>query len=179
MKLLANGVRSLVLAMLTNSKTARTLGQYLAHRRSLCDHQGNGSICGGRWIKMATRLISWCNAGPINTPGSLLPRLLKRQGVEPLCLITDKIRSYDAAHRKVMPTVEHRNSVYAGNRVEGSHQPTRQQEYRMRCFSSSQQAQRLLTLHGLTQNLFRFGRHLMQAVNYCLLRTQAFQIVGE
>ena len=106
-------------------------------------------------------------------------RLLKGQGVEPRWLITDKLRSYDAAHREVMPTVEHLNSVYANNRVEGSHQPTRQQEYHMRAFSSSQQAQRFLTLHGLTQNLFRLGRHLMQAVNYRLLRTQAFQVWKE
>ena len=106
-------------------------------------------------------------------------RLLKGQGVEPRWLITDKLRSYDAAHREVMPTVEHLNSVYANNRVEGSHQPTRQQEYHMRGFSSSHPAQRFLTLHGLTQNLFRLGRHLMQAVNYRLLRTQAFQVWKE
>jgi putative transposase len=102
-------------------------------------------------------------------------RLLKGQRVEPRWLITDKLRSYDVAHREVMPTVEHLNTVYANNRVEGSHQPTRQQEYHMRGFSSSRQAQRFLTLHGLTQNLFRLGRHLMQAVNYRLRRTQAFQ----
>jgi putative transposase len=46
----------------------------------------------------------------------------------------------------------------------------------MRGFASSTQAQQFLTMHGLTQNLFRLGRHLMQAVNYRLLRTQAFQI---
>jgi putative transposase len=46
----------------------------------------------------------------------------------------------------------------------------------MRGFSSSTQAQRFLTLHGLTQNLFRLGRHLMQVVNYRFLRTQALQI---
>jgi putative transposase len=46
----------------------------------------------------------------------------------------------------------------------------------MRGFSSSRQAQRFLTLHGLTQNLFRLGRHLMQAVNFRLLRTQAFVV---
>jgi putative transposase len=106
-------------------------------------------------------------------------RLLKGQGVEPRWLITDKLRSYDAAHREGMPTVEHLNSVYANNRVEGSHQPTRQQEYHMRGFSSSHHAQRFLTLHGLTKNLFRLGRHLMQAVNYRLLRTQAFQVWKE
>jgi len=56
-----------------------------------------------------------------------------------------------------MPTVEHLNHVYANNRAEGSHQPTRQREYHMRGFASSTQAQRFLTLHGLTQNLFRLG----------------------
>lgn len=44
-------------------------------------------------------------------------------------------------------------------RAEVSHQPTRQRAYHMRGFSSSTRAQRLLTLHGLTQNLFRLGRH--------------------
>jgi len=103
-------------------------------------------------------------------------RLLKAQGREPRWLVTDKLRSYDAAHRTIMPTVEHLNQSYANNRAEVSHQPTRQREYHMRGFSSSTHAQRFLTLHGLTQNLFRLGRHLMQAVNYRLLRTQAFQV---
>ncbi len=94
-------------------------------------------------------------------------------------MVTDKLTSYGAAHRAVMPTVEHLNVVYANNRVEVSHQPTRQQEYHMRRFSSATQAQRFLTLHGLTQNLFRLGRHLMQAVHYRLLRTQAFQVWEE
>ena len=108
-----------------------------------------------------------------------LRRLLKGQGVEPQWLITDKLRSYDAAHRTIMPSVHHINQVYANNRAEVSHQPTRQQEYHMRGFASSSQAQRFLTLHGLTQNLFCLGRHLMQAVHYRLLRTQAFQVWEE
>ena len=103
-------------------------------------------------------------------------RLLKGQGVEPRWLITDKLRSYDAAHRTIMPSVHHINQVYANNRAEASHQSTRHQEYHMRGFASSSQAQRFLTLHGLTQNLFRLGRHLMQAVNYRLLRARAFEI---
>jgi len=106
-------------------------------------------------------------------------RLLKSQGCEPRWLVTDKLRSDDAAHRTIMPPVHHLNHVYANNRAEVSHEPTRQQEYHMRGFSSSTQAQRFLTLHGLTQNLFRLGRHLMQAVNYRLLRTQAFQLWQE
>ena len=94
-------------------------------------------------------------------------------------MITDKFKSYGVAHRAVMPTVEPINAVYANNRVEVSHQPTRQQEYHMRGFSSATQAQRFLTLHGLTQNIFRLGRHLMQVVNYRILRTQAFQVWKE
>jgi putative transposase len=108
-----------------------------------------------------------------------LRRLIKGQGGEPRWLVTDKLKSYDAAHRTIMPTVTHINHVYANNRAEVSHQPTRQQEYHMRGFSSSTQAQRFLTLHGLTQNLFRLGRHLMQAVNYRILRAQAFQVWKE
>ncbi len=103
-------------------------------------------------------------------------RLLKAQGCEPRWLVTDKLRSYDAAHRTIMPTVHHINDVYANNRAEVSHEPTRERERAMRGFRSSEQAQRFLTLHGLTQNLFRLGRHLLQAVNYRLLRTQAFQV---
>ncbi len=106
-------------------------------------------------------------------------RLFKGQGGEPRWLVTDKLRSYDAAHRTVMPTVRHINQVYANNRAEVSHEPTRQREYHMRGFASSIQAQRFLTLHGLTQNLFRLGRHLLQAVNYRIFRAQAFQVWKE
>jgi len=103
-------------------------------------------------------------------------RLLKSQGGEPRWLMTDKLRSYSAAHRTMMPTVNHLNHAYANNRAEVSHEPTRQRERHMRGLSSPTQAKRFLTLHGLTQNFFRLGRHLMRAVNYRLLRTQAFQI---
>ena len=106
-------------------------------------------------------------------------RLLKSQGRKPRWLVADKLRSYDAAHRTIMPSVNHINHVYANNRAEVSHEPTRQRERAMRGFTSPTQAQRFLTLHGLTQNLFRLGRHLMQAVNYRLLRTQAFQVWQE
>jgi len=103
-------------------------------------------------------------------------RLLKGQGRELRSLVTDTLKSCAAAHRTVMPTVNYLNHVYANNRTEVSHQPTRQQAYSIRGFSSSPQAQRFLTLHGFTHNLFRLGRHLMQAVNYRILRPQSFQL---
>ena len=39
-------------------------------------------------------------------------KLLKRQGREPRRLITDKLRSYSAAHRTVMPSVIHSTQQY-------------------------------------------------------------------
>ena len=50
-------------------------------------------------------------------------KLLKSQGREPRRLITDKLRSYSAALRTVMPSVVHCTGQYANNRAEVSHQP--------------------------------------------------------
>ncbi len=55
-------------------------------------------------------------------------KLLKGQACVPRRLISDKLRSYAAAHRTVMPSVVHRTGQYANNRAEVSHQPTRQRE---------------------------------------------------
>jgi len=77
-------------------------------------------------------------------------RLLKGQSGEPRWLVTDKLRSYDAAHRTIMPTGPHINHVCANNRAEVPHEPTRQRERAMRRFRLSDHTQRFLTLHGLT-----------------------------
>jgi len=103
-------------------------------------------------------------------------KLLKGQGREPRRLVTDKLRSYAAEHRTIMPSVAHDTSQYANNRAEVSHQPTRQRERQMRRFKSSAQAQRFLSVHGITQNLFLVGRHLLRAVNYRMLRARAFVV---
>jgi len=103
-------------------------------------------------------------------------KLLKGQGHGPLSLITDKLRSYSAAHRTAMPSVIHSTRQYENNRAEVSHQPTRQRERQMRRFKSAAHAQRFLSVHGLVQNLFRVGRHLLGAVHHRLLRTRAFGV---
>ncbi len=103
-------------------------------------------------------------------------RLLKKQGRTPRRLITDKLRSYAAAHRVVMLSVVHRTEQYANNRAEVSHQPTRQRERQMRRFKSAAHVQRFASVHGLVQNLFRVGRHLLRAAHHRLLRRQAFLV---
>ena len=106
-------------------------------------------------------------------------KLLKGQGREPRRLITDKLRSYSAAHHTVMPSVIHRTKRYENNWAEVSHQRTRQREGQMRRFKSASHAQRFLSVHGLVLNLFRVGRHLLRAVHHRLLCTRAFGVWQE
>ena len=89
-------------------------------------------------------------------------KLLKRQRCVPRRLITDKLRSYQAACRTVMPSVDHCTDQYANNRAEVSHQPTRQRERQMRRFKSAAHVQRFASVHGVLRNLFAVGRHLLR-----------------
>ena len=106
-------------------------------------------------------------------------KLLKGQGSEPRRLVTDKLRSYSAAHRAIMPSVIHVTERYANNRAEVSHQPTRQRERQMRRFKSAAQAQRFLSAHGVILNLFRVGRHLLRPANHRILRERSFLVWHE
>ena len=90
-------------------------------------------------------------------------KLLKRQGREPRRLITDKLRSYSAAHRTMMPSVIHSTRQYENNRAEVSHQPTRQRERQMRRFKSAAHLQRFASVHGVVQNLFRVSADICSA----------------
>jgi putative transposase len=99
---------------------------------------------------------------------------LKGQQATPLKLVTDKLRSYSAARREIMPSVAHSTQQYENNRCELSHQPSRQQERQMRRFKSHGQAQRFLSCHGIVNNLFRLGRHKIQADKCRILRERAF-----
>ena len=106
-------------------------------------------------------------------------KLLRRQGCAPRRLITDKLRSYSAAHRTVMPSVVHSTRQYENNRAEVSHQPTRQRERQMRGFKSAAHLQRFASVHGVVQNLFRVGRHLLRAAHHRLLRARSFRLWDE
>jgi len=62
----------------------------------------------------------------------LLRKLLKKQMRPPRVMITDKLASYGAAKREVMPGIEHRQHKGLNNRAENSHQPTRRRERQMK-----------------------------------------------
>jgi putative transposase len=106
-------------------------------------------------------------------------KLLRATGREPRVIITDKLRSYGAAKRVVMPGVAHRQHRYLNNRAENSHQPTRERERRMRRFRSARQAQRFVEVHGIIASHFRPRRHLLSAAQYRQLRSKRFRIWNE
>ena len=71
-------------------------------------------------------------------------KLLKGLRYVPHVTVSDKLGSYEAARKEVLPTVMHRQGKWQNNRAEVSHQPTRQREREMRKFKSVRQAQRFL-----------------------------------
>src|SRR6476660_1822681 len=94
-------------------------------------------------------------------------RLLNGSRYVPRMLVTDKLASYGAAHRVVMPSVAHRRSKYLNNRAENnSHQPTRQRERAMKRFTSAGHAQRFLSAFSGISPHFRPGRHQLRADEY-------------
>ncbi|WP_442793002.1 IS6 family transposase [Rhizobium sp. SL86] len=98
----------------------------------------------------------------------LMRKLLKGQCVSPRVMITDKLRSYDAARREIMPGVEHRSHKGLNNRAENSHLAVRRRERGMMRFKSARQCQRFVSIHGPIANLFHLHRkNLTAAVGGC------------
>jgi putative transposase len=103
----------------------------------------------------------------------LLMRLLKKQGVAPKRMITDKLRSYGAARRQVMPAVEHRSHKGLNNRAENSHLPLRKRERTMQGFRSPGSLQRFVTIFSALRNLFVPPRSKRFALAIHIHRLQA------
>ncbi|WP_308013647.1 TetR family transcriptional regulator [Streptomyces beigongshangae] len=87
-----------------------------------------------------------------------------------------KLRSHHAAHREVMPPVEHRSHKGMNNRAENSHQPTRQREQAMKGFRSTGGAQRFLSAFSGISPHFRPCRHLTTASGHRAEMTVRFAI---
>jgi putative transposase len=105
-----------------------------------------------------------------------LRRLMKNTGAVPRVIVTDRLRSYGAAHREVMPSVEHRSHKGLNNRAENSHQPTRQRERAMKGFRGTGAAQRFLSAFSGISPHFRPRRHRLSAHHYRAEMTVRFAI---
>jgi putative transposase len=103
-------------------------------------------------------------------------KLLKGLSYLPRVIVTDKLKSYGAAKREILPGVEHRQHRSLNNRAENSHQPTRQRERRMQRFKSPGHAQRFLSAYGPIAQHFRPRRHRFAAPAYRQEMKKRFQI---
>jgi putative transposase len=108
-----------------------------------------------------------------NAANRFFRKLLQGLCYVPRVIVTDKLRSYGAAKREIMPGVEHRQHKGLNNRAEWSHQPTRQKERQMRGFKSARQAQQFLSAHAHIGNLFRIRHRHTTAADYRVARRQA------
>jgi len=93
-------------------------------------------------------------------------KLLKGLLYVPRVIIPNKLKSYSAAKREMLPGVEHRQSRSLNNRCENSHRPTRQRERSMQGCKSAGHAQRFLSAYGPITQHFRPRRHLLSASDY-------------
>src|SRR3954462_10049675 len=91
----------------------------------------------------------------------LMRKLLKKQGFVPKLLVTDKLRSYASAFRRLRPNCPHEQGLRANNRAENSHQAVRRREHKMQRFKSARSAQRFLSMHAAVHNTFNLQRHLI------------------
>lgn len=103
-------------------------------------------------------------------------RLLRGLQDVPRVIATDKLRSYGAAKREVLPDVEHRQSRYLNNRAENSHRPTHRRERQMQRFKSPRRAQDFPFAYSFIFGHFRPRRHRMTASGYRAVRIEAFKV---
>ena len=103
----------------------------------------------------------------------LMRKLLKKRGFAPSTIVTDKLRSYGSAIRKLGLCAEHEQGLRKNNRAENSHQPVPRRERKMQRFKSPKSAQRFLAIHAAVYNLFNVQRHLISRRTLRRFRTSA------
>lgn len=87
-------------------------------------------------------------------PKRLLNRLLRKQGWRPRRMVTDKLASYVAARRVIMPRVDHRQHKGLNDRAENAHVRLPKRERAMQGFSSWRDLQRFVDTFSAVRNLF-------------------------
>jgi putative transposase len=91
---------------------------------------------------------------------------MKKQGFVPRVMVTDKFKSYEAAKKQVLPSVEHRQHKGLNNQAENLYQPTRVRERRMRRCKSPGQAQHFLSIFEPIRGHFHPKQHELSAKRY-------------
>ena len=103
----------------------------------------------------------------------LMRKLLKKYGLAPKLLVTDKLRSYATAFRRLRLTCPHEQGLRNNNRAENSHQAVRRRERKMQRFKSARSAQRCLSIYAAVHNTFNLRRHLISRSTLRVFRAEA------
>jgi len=103
----------------------------------------------------------------------LMRKLLRKHSFAPKLLVTDKLRSYAAAFRRLRLTCRHEQGLRKNNRAENSHQAVRRRERKQQRFKSAQSAQRFLNMHAAVHNTFNLQRHLISRSTLRIFRAEA------
>jgi putative transposase len=104
----------------------------------------------------------------------LMRKLLKKHGTAPTEWVTDKYRVYGSVLKELGTRPQsHVTGKRSNNRAESSHVPIRRRERKLQRFKSPGSAQRFLSLHAATYNVFSVARHLTTARTHRLFRAEA------
>jgi transposase-like protein len=103
----------------------------------------------------------------------LMRKLLKKQGFAPKLLVTDKLRSYGSAFRRLGLTCPHEQGLRMNNRAENSQQVVRRREHKLQRFKSARSAQCFLSMHAAVHNTFNLQRHLVSRSTLRIFRAEA------
>ena len=103
----------------------------------------------------------------------LIRRLLKKQGIVPASITTDRLGSYRAAIRNLDLLNLHVTGGRSNNRAENSHQPVRRRERCWIGFKNPGSTQRFLSAHAAVYNTFNLQRHLISRYRMKIHRTAA------
>ena len=103
----------------------------------------------------------------------LMRKLLKKQGFAPKLLVTDKLRSYGSAFRRLGLTCPHEQGLRMNNRAENSHQVVRRREHKLQRFKSARSAQCFLSMHAAVHSTFNLQRHLISRSTLRIFRAEA------
>ena len=90
---------------------------------------------------------------------AFLKRAMKRYG-RPQAVVTDRLRSYDAAMKLIGTAQRHVCGRWLNNRAENSHQPFRRREGAMAKFRDIKTLQKFASVHASFFNHFNTDRHL-------------------
>ena len=101
-----------------------------------------------------------------------LRKAMKRYS-SPQVIVTDRLKSYQAAMREIGNEARQETGRWLNNRAENSHQPFRRQERAMMKFRSAKSLQKFAAVHASIHNHFNLQRHIYSRKNFKINRSAA------